>query len=158
MKPIPKLQSVNESHHQTLICAITETHHQTPISATETHHQTSIQPPTITDPTTEQSCNPSLTNPNSDLCHHQNSTINADHHKPTPSTTPIHKLRPPPLRSPTHTLHLTTTSQQHHMHRNPQKKCQRERPIDMREELEAYGFGFGFGFKQNQDIKRVQEG
>ena len=122
-KPITKLQSVKKSHHQTSICAITKTHHQTPISATKTHHQTSIQPPTITDPATEQSCNPSPTDPNSDLCHHQNSTTDADHHKPTPSTTPIHKLRPPPRRSPQiHALHLTTTSQQHHMHRNPPKK------------------------------------
>ena len=76
---------------------------------------------------------------------------------PTPSTTPIHKLKPPPCRSPqTHAFHLTMTSQQHHMHRNPQKKGQRERPIDLREELKAYGFGFGF--EQNQEIKRVQEG
>ena len=29
-------------------------------------------------------------------------------------------------------------------------------PIDLREELEAYGFGFEF--EQNQEIKRVQEG
>ena len=31
-------------------------------------------------------------------------------------------------------------------------------PIDLREELEAYGFGFEFEFEQNQEIKRVQEG
>ena len=124
---------------------------------TETHHQTSIQPPTITDLATEQSWNPSPIDPNFDLCHYQNSTTDADHHKPTPSTTPIHKLRPPPRRSPqTHALHLITASRQHHMHRNPQKKCQRERPIDLREEIEAYGFGFWF--EQNQEIKRVQEG
>ena len=79
-KPITKLQSVNKSHHQTPICI--ETHHQTPISAIETHHQTSIQPLTITDPTTKQSCNPSPTDPNSNLCCHQNSTTDADHHKP----------------------------------------------------------------------------
>ena len=94
-KPITKLQSVNKSHHQTPICI--ETHHQTPISATETHHQTSIQPLTITDPTTKQSCNPSPTDPNSNMCYHQNSTTDADHHKPTPSTTPIPtNPRPPP--------------------------------------------------------------
>ncbi|KAK9993694.1 hypothetical protein SO802_023397 [Lithocarpus litseifolius] len=63
------------------------------------------------------------------------------------STTPIHKLRPPPRRSPqTHALHLTTASRQHHMHRNPHKKMPK-RPIDLREELEAYGF------EQNQEIK-----
>ena len=140
-KPITKLQSVNESHHQTPIYAITKT-----------HHQTSIQPLTITDPATEQSCNPSPTDPNFDLCHHQNSTTDANQHKPTPSTTPIHKLRPLPRRSPqTHALHLTTAQKKTH-----NKKCQRERPIDLREELEAYGFEFGF--EQNQEIKRVREG
>ena len=57
------------------------------------------------------------------MCHHQNSTTDADHHKPTPSTMPTHKLRPPPHWSPqTHALHLTMASRQHHMHRNPPKK------------------------------------
>ena len=65
-KPITKLQSVNESHHQTPICAITETHHQTSISTTKTHHQTSIQPPAITDPSTERSSNPSPIHPRTD--------------------------------------------------------------------------------------------
>ena len=149
-KLITKLQSVNESHHQTPIYAITETHHQSPISATKTHHQTSIQPPTITDPAIEQSCNPSSTDPNSDLCHHQNSTTNADHHKPTPSTMPIPTN---PCLPPHHDKSATPYAQKP---TKKKKKCQRERPIDLREELEAYGFGFGC--EQNQEIKRVQEG
>ena len=100
-KPITKLQSVNESHHQTPICAITETHHQTSISATKTHHQTSIQPLnnhathhrstqtlicaiTKTPPLTPITTNPPLPprrSTNSDLHH-------ADPYKPTPSTSP----------------------------------------------------------------------
>ena len=92
---------MNESHHQTPTCAITETHHQTPISATETHHQTSIQPLsnhathhrstqtlicaiTKTPPLTPITTNPPLPprrSTNSDLHH-------ADPYKPTPSTSP----------------------------------------------------------------------
>ena len=157
-KPITKLQSVNESHHQTLICAITETHHQTsiqplkPTTKLQSNHQPlPIQPPNnhVTHHRLTQTLNcaitktppqtPITTNPhppprwsiNLDLHH-------ADPHKPMPSTLP---------RQVSNTICTKT-------HKN--KKCQRERPLDLREELEAYGFGFGF--EQNQEIKRVQEG
>ena len=95
-------------------------HHRNPPPNSNLSHW---NPPPNFNPATEQSCNPSPIDPNSDLCHHQNSTTDADHHKPTPSTTPIHKLRPPPRRSlQAHALHLTMASRQHHMHRNPPKK------------------------------------
>ena len=78
------------------------------------------------------------TNPHPPPCRSTNSDLHhADPHRPMPSTSP---------RQVSNTICIETH----------QKKCQRERPIDLREELEAYGFGFGF--EQNQEIKRVQEG
>ena len=125
LKPTTKLQSNHQplpiqppnnhvTHHQptqTLICAITKTPPQMPIT-------TNPHPPP------RRSTNSGL--------HH------VDPHKSTPYTSP---------RQVSNTI-CTETHQK--------KNCERGRPIDLREELEAYGFGFRF--EQNQEIKRVQEG
>ena len=113
MKPITKLQSVNESHHQTPICAIIETYHQTSIQPMKptTKLQSSHQPLPIQPP-------------NNHATHHRLTQTLICAITKTPPQMPITtNPHPPPCRSPqTHALHLTTASRQHPMHRNPQKK------------------------------------
>ena len=104
------LRFENETHHQTPICEripppnSNPCHHRNPPLNSNLSHW---NPPPNFNPATNHYrfshrtiMQPIIDRPKLWSVPSPKPTIDADYHKPTPSTMPIHKLRPPPRQSP----------------------------------------------------------